>query len=187
MFIKNKKDYVWLDAQQGNADMFAKIYAKHVDVLYAFNLKKLSWNHDDTADIVAESFLILWRDRKGFDIKDNNCLPLLYGITANLRKNLFRSKYKHISSSEEELDNVIPHEDNFVDTLIANQELGTQRSNLRKKAHDLLSEKEKEIYLMVFVENMKYKAISEKLSIPIGTVKSRVNTIKNKLKQGVYN
>jgi RNA polymerase sigma-70 factor, ECF subfamily len=137
---------------------------------------KLSRNRSDAEDLLQDTLLRALEKRDQFQKGTN-----LFGWTSKIMFNLFATSYRRKVKSEirfggEEIINSLSIE--------AAQEAEMEVSNLRA-ALERLSEDHREILVMVCVHGMTYEDVSEKLGIPVGTVRSRLFRARANLKDMV--
>lgn len=135
---------------------------------------RLTQNHADAKDLVQDTFLRalekqhLYQDRKGSS---------LYSWLSKIMYNLFVSGFRRKRKFESGAD---PEE------LIKNKSVpATQESKVEldqvKKEISSMSEKYKNVIAFVCYQQMPYEEASEKLRIPVGTVRSRLSRARSKL------
>lgn len=169
--------YSWSAIQGGDLYNFEIMYKESVEYLYAFNVKRTGDYHL-AEDITASAFEILWKERQRFVIDDNECLKLLYGISKNLIRDGVRKTKRDIKT----YSSIVLVEDNDFTEKICNDDENTKKVKTIESKVKNLSDKDQTTYTMAFVENKTYNEISTTLRVPLGTVKSRISSIKNKLR-----
>lgn len=128
---------------------------------------RMSFSREETEDIVQEAFMRAYQHRDSFDFK--HCFSTwLYTISLNLARNELRKKKRY----------------KFLDILgLQNKEaeiaieakVPSMLGPVLQEAITQLPEKYKTAFLLRDVEEIPYEEIARILSIPLGTVKSRVN------------
>lgn len=102
-------------------------------------------------------------------------------ITSNLCRDYLRSSKvkndKNTSNSEEELINIKDYK--TPENIYSSKE----RQKLILKEIDALPKKQREVIIYLEFEDLSYEQISKKLRIPVGTVKSRINTARKNLQE----
>ena len=131
-------------------------------------------------DIQQEVYIKIWRG-----LKNNPSILKLTqwvnAITANTCKDFLKSKQYKIQK------NTIDDEDfseRVVDVITPEKIVDSkQRQKLILKAIDELPKKMKEVIILYEFEDKSYEEISEKLKVPVGTVKSRLFCARTVLKE----
>jgi RNA polymerase sigma-70 factor (ECF subfamily) len=90
----------WASVLRGDGDAFVAIFDQHRDRTYRHALR-LTANMHDAEDVVAGSFLELWRRRKSVRLVDGSVLPWLLVTATNLSRNVTRSlrRYRSLVAS----------------------------------------------------------------------------------------
>ena len=165
----------------GDQAAFSIIVNRYKDGLYAF-LKKFLNRQDLIEDVFQETFLQLFTSRESFD-PARPLRPWLFTIAANKAKDALRKQQRTaaisisaIANSDEmsfddalntiTSDNVVPY-DNLERDEIAVLVRGVIAD---------IPENLREILILAYFNKFSYKQMSQILSIPIGTVKSRLHT-----------
>lgn len=142
--------------QQGDMGAFDALMHKyrHLANMYAFNLTR---NHDDAADVVAESFFRVYRALSRFN---GACSfsTWLYRIEMNCFLDI-RKKASSRPTLSIDAGDYTERFEALLDVIGA-----------RKTAQGQM-----ETFTMFHVESLSYLAIAEQLDVPVGTVKSRIN------------
>ncbi|MEW5814308.1 MAG: RNA polymerase sigma factor [Spirochaetota bacterium] len=162
-----------LKAKSGNRDAFStlvKSYSKRV--YYAAFI--FLHNVEDASDIVQEVFLRAYKHLEAFDCS-RPLYPWLYRITKNLCLNRLKSRGRSQASLPENLvsSGSTPESELFRE----------EEAEKIRRALSRLSENQREIISLKHFENCSYAEIAEILSIPAGTVMSRLYNARLKLKE----
>ena len=165
----------------GEEAAFRVIVERYKNSLYAF-LRQCLNRRDIVEDVFQETFLQLFTSRDSFD-KSRPLRPWLFTIAANKAKDALR-KWQRTSAvpigtmgDSQELsfsdmlntvtsDTTVPYEE------LQQQETASRVGRIISKMPDNL----REILLLAYFQKFSYKQMAEVLSIPIGTVKSRLHT-----------
>jgi len=180
--LENQTDAELLNSYAaGDQAAFSIIVTRYKDGLYAF-LKKFLNHQDLIEDVFQETFLQLFTSRESFD-PARPLRPWLFTIAANKAKDALRKQQRTaaisisaIANSDEmsfddalntiTSDNVVPY-DNLERDEIAVLVRGVIAD---------IPENLREILILAYFNKFSYKQMSQILSIPIGTVKSRLHT-----------
>jgi len=156
---------------------FENIYKNNIEALHSFAIK-LTRNKMDADDLVQETAIKAYRNFKSY--KTNQCFK---NWSFTILKNTFITKY-----NKRKKKNLVttPIEDltGISQELLKTEPQSFSERKLKfvKKSIDNLSAKSKKPFKM-YINGYTYKEISEYLNIPVGTVKSRINFARKKLKQ----
>ena len=139
-------------------------------------------DYDVSEDIVQETFLRVFRKSRDYKAIANFS-TWIFTIAGNLAKSELRrrKRWKFFSldaNSDNEKSFELPDTGMKPDRAAAVRILD---KNVQK-AIDSLQTKYRESLILRDIEGMSYKQIAEITSVPVGTVKSRVNRARNKLK-----
>ena len=144
-------------------DPVAELYRRYGERLYRLGLQLLG----DTGlaeELVQECFVRLWRTAGRFDLSRGTVAAYLFvmgrSIAEDLRK---RPSSRPLTPVEDALVPSQPDStDRIVDALIV------------RDALDSLSEAHREVLMLVHAEGLTQSQIAERLSLPLGTVKTRM-------------
>lgn len=138
---------------------------------------KLTHDSEDANDLVQETMLKAFKNEDKFE-KGTNLNGWLYTIM----RNIFINNYRRLVKSKTFLDST---ENQFYINSIKNSTHNRGEANIAMKeisgAIEMLSDKLKIPFMMSF-NGYKYEEIAEQLAIPLGTVKIRIHTARQKLK-----
>jgi len=166
---------------KGEENAFREIVNRYRNGLYTF-LRQFLNRQDLVEDVFQETFLQLYTSMESFD-KSRPLRPWLFTIAANKAKDALR-KWQRTSAvpigaiadsqdiSFDEMLNTITS-----DNTLPFEELEKNETSSRV-AHIIaqMPENLREIIILAYFNKFSYKQMAEILSIPIGTVKSRLHT-----------
>jgi len=166
---------------RGDEAAFREIVSRYKNSLYAF-LRQFLNRQELVEDVFQETFLQLFTSRESFD-PSRPLRPWLFTIAANKAKDALRKSQRiaaipigTLSDSEEmsfddvlntlSSDSTMPYEELEQGETSARvaQIIANMPANLR------------EILILAYFNKFSYKQMANILSIPIGTVKSRLHT-----------
>lgn len=157
---------------EGDKAAFEAIVEKYQKVVFNLALKMVN-NYEDAEDIAQSVFVKIFQNLRGFDPK-HKFFSWIYRATINESLNCINQrKPKEELSGESVSQEQTPHE-TYVD-----QETSAQVQN----AIDDLKPEYKTVILLKHFQNLSYSEISEILDIPEKTVKSRLFTARQLLKE----
>ena len=165
----------------GDEAAFRLIVERYKNGLYAF-LRRFLNQQDLIEDVFQETFLQLFVSRDKFDTS-RPLRPWLFTIAANKAKDALR-KYQRTNaisigtiadSQEMSFDDVLNSLTS--DTVVPYDKLQKNETAVRvRQIIANMPENLREIINFAYFEKFSYKQMADMLSIPIGTVKSRLHT-----------
>ena len=165
----------------GEESAFRELVSRYKNSLYAF-LRQFLNRRDVVEDVFQETFLQLFTSRDSFD-PDRPLRPWLFTIAANKAKDALRKSQRTtaipigtISESQDmSFDDVLNTLSS--DNTMPYQELEKSETSLRVgQIIANMPENLREILILAYFNRFSYKQMAKILSIPIGTVKSRLHT-----------
>jgi len=159
--------------QKGDMVAFTELVNRYRDRLMNV-IGRMPISHEEAEDIVQEAFVRVYQHRDAFDFK--HCFSTwLYTIALNLARNDLRKKKRYKFFDIFDLQN--KEIDVAVEAKIPSN-IGPALEN----AISSLPDKYKTAFMLRDIEEMSYEEIARILSVPLGTVKSRVNRARSILR-----
>lgn len=163
MLMKDLTDNEW---QLGDAASFETLYQKYKNLVFK-NAYLITGNREEAEDVLQEVFLSVWRSRLTFDSNKGKLTTWLSRITVN--KCLERKRKKElIFLSLEKAE--MPQTPSSDEALVNRQEY-----ERLIEAMNLLTTKHRVVLVLKYFNDLSYEEIAQTASIPLGTVKSRIN------------
>ena len=165
----------------GEEDAFREVVNRYRNGLYVF-LRRFLNRPSLVEEVFQETFLQLFTSRDSFDTS-RPLRPWLFTIAANKAKDVLRKQHRattiSISAIAEQQDMSFDDVLNYLtsDTRVPYEKLekGETARRVRGVIADM-PENLREILILAYFNEFSYKQMAEILSIPIGTVKSRLHT-----------
>ena len=166
---------------EGEETAFSEIVSRYKNGLYAF-LRMFLNRRELVEDVFQETFLQLFNSRESFDT-NRPLRPWLFTIAANKAKDALRKWQRKnaipigtmTDSEDMSFDDML----NSVtsDSTMPYEQLQKDETALRvRRIISDMPENLREILVFAYFNRFSYKQMAEILSIPIGTVKSRLHT-----------
>ena len=149
-------------ANRGDPGAFEELYHRHKDwvVRLAF---RFTQNEDDALDVLQDAFAYFLSKFPGFELTAK-MTTFLYPVVKNLSLENLRRKRREIADN---------------DLLVAQSTSPDQQRTATQTDLAIvissLPPLQREVVIMRFLDDMKLDEIAEALSIPVGTVKSRLH------------
>ena len=172
----NDSEVIQRSLREPNA--FGEIFERHFDAIASFCVRRIG--RDRGEDVAGDVFRWAFEQRHRFDFERDSARPWLYGIANNLVRRELRSAGRQgaaydrwmVRESIEETD-VAPRITVAAD---AQRDLSDVMAVLK-----LQPVEEVETLLLYAWEQLTYAEIAEVLSIPVGTVRSRIHRVRQSL------
>ena len=179
------KDLVDKILHENDQLAYATLLNKYKKAVY-FTVLKMVSNQDDAEDLTMQAFTKAF---KNLDKYDNSYAftTWLFRIASNsaidhLRKRRLNTTSLDVSLYDDDDDSSSASiGSNLVDSGADPEEefvLG-QRNKIMREVIDTLDQKYKELIQLYYFEELKYEEISERLNLPLGTVKVRLRRAKD--------
>lgn len=162
-----------------NPSAFAAIFDRHASVLHGYLCRRVG--SDDAEDLVSETFLIAFRARATFDRTRSSALPWLYGIAANLVLKRHRSLGRH-QRAVDRLMMLTPVSTDFEERFTEDNANAWKLAQL-SEVIELLPPMDREVLVLYAWQRLSYADIAQALDLPVGTVRSRLNRVRTKLRE----
>jgi RNA polymerase sigma-70 factor (ECF subfamily) len=182
---ERRSDAELLDAlRRGERSAFRALVERHQGSLINF-FHHLCWDRQVAEDCAQEVFLRVYNHRASYQ-PQAKFTTFLYTIARNLWIDRMRSAAVHgrpvslesPAGEEQTLRERVASGVPAPPEILAKEE---QAAALRK-AIDRLPEEQRAVLVMAEIQGMKYQDIGAILNVPVGTVKSRMHTAMEKLK-----
>lgn len=165
----------------GDEAAFREIVSRYKNGLYAF-LRNFLNQHDLIEDVFQETFLQLYNSRESFDTS-RPLRPWLFTIAANKAKDALRKQQRTAAISVGSIaDSQDMSFDDVLNALTADETMPYEEledDEIALQVRQVIAnmpENLREILILAYFNKFSYKQMADILSIPIGTVKSRLHT-----------
>jgi RNA polymerase sigma factor (sigma-70 family) len=159
-------------------EKFTVLFRRHAPQLQRYVVRRLG--PDAADDIVAETFLLAFRQRERYDQSRADARPWLYGIATNLIGRHRRSEirlYRALARTGAD-----PVTEPFTDRVDDRVSAGNASRRLAA-ALARLSAELRDTLLLAAWGDLSYDEVATALGVPVGTVRSRLSRARRKLRQ----
>jgi RNA polymerase sigma-70 factor (ECF subfamily) len=167
-----------MDTALADPGCFSLIFERHFSAVFGFVGAATAVDKAD--DIASEVFVRAFRQRDRYNPAYTSAKPWLFGIAANLIADHYRTQarqnraYKRLFAG----DAADPgFEDDATNRLDAES-----ASTLLEEALGSLRSQDRAVVTLFVLENMSYAEVAAALEIPVGTVRSRLNRARFRLR-----
>jgi RNA polymerase sigma factor (sigma-70 family) len=178
--VIGRTDAELIIASLEESSRFGEIFDRHAATIYRFLARRIG--PVDAGDLLADVFLVAFEARPRYGADFSSALPWLYGIASNLLRRHFRQraselKLLHRLASHSVSDWSV---DSVADVIDAQLQVRAMTRVL-----DELPTGDRDVLLLYAWEALSYEEIAVALDIPIGTVRSRLNRTRRRLRADV--
>ncbi|NUW35498.1 RNA polymerase sigma factor [Nonomuraea sp. SMC257] len=167
-----------IERSRRDPEVFAEVFHRHASDITRYVTRRLG--EDAADDVVAETFLAAFRQRHGYDLSHPSARPWLYGIATNLMRRHVRTEVRQLRLVER--TGVDPVTASFTDR--SDERLSAEASRRRLAgALASLPKGHRDALLLFTWAGLSYAEISEALGVRLGTVQSRINRARNRLRE----
>lgn len=162
---------------QRRPEEFAVLFDRHASYIHRYLARRLGDQHAD--DLVAETFLTAFRRRATFRPEHGDVRPWLYGIATNLIAQHRRDEVRALR-----LHQAVPPETDAVchaEQVAADVTAAALRQLLTAALAEL-ADGDRDVLLLIVQEELTYEQVAAALTIPVGTVRSRLHRARTQLR-----
>lgn len=157
-------------------ERFGAIFDRHAEPVLRFLVRRIGG--DDAGTVLGEVFRIAFERRDAYEADRTSALPWLYGIAAHQLLNHRRSQARRLRACADlALRSQQCVGDGGLEAIVVLPKL--------IEAIESLPEAERSSLLLSAVDELSYEDIALALEVPIGTVRSRINRARRRLRDAL--
>jgi len=161
-------------------EYFTELFRRHAPYIQRYVVRRLG--QDAADDIVAETFLLAFRQRDSYDQARSDARPWLYGIATNLIGHHRRAEirlYRALArtGADPVTESFTDRIDDRVSASTASRRLAAALARLSAELRDTL--------LLVAWGDLSYEETATALGVPVGTVRSRISRARSALRRSL--
>jgi RNA polymerase sigma-70 factor, ECF subfamily len=160
-----------------DAALFEQIFDRHYDIVRVYAQRRIGM--DDGEEIAASTFEHAFAQRARFDRRTFiSARPWLMGIANNLVRRHLRHEDVRLRYWPTAIAVSVDEAEPSLDAIDAERQGPLIRAALSE-----LSDQDRETFLLVVLGELSYGEVAEIVDVPLGTVRSRVNRARRKLRE----
>ncbi|NJP93153.1 RNA polymerase sigma factor [Nonomuraea sp. FMUSA5-5] len=162
-------------------DCFGAVFDAHYTEIHRYASQRLGPHAAD--DICAETFALAFRQRHRYDLSRSSARPWLYGIATNVISRHRRDEVRLLRAVHRlgpRSESAGGHED-AVTAKVSSERL----REVLAKAIAALPAEQRDVLLLVALSGLSYEEAAQALDVPFGTVSSRLNRARKKLRKAL--
>jgi len=166
-------------ASRSEPARFEELFDRHFPAIHRYLARRVGSQLAD--DLAAETFVQAFRIRARYDLSRPDARPWLLGIATNLLRHHLRDERRRLlaqartgwgqATAPDEAERVAER----VDSRAAGPRIALALASLPSRDRDAL--------LLVAWAGLSYREAAESLGIPVGTVRSRVNRARRRVRE----
>jgi RNA polymerase sigma factor (sigma-70 family) len=170
-------DAALIESSLADPEAFAALFDRYSAMLYRYVSRRLG--PEPAEDVVGETFLVAFSKRHRYDLEQQDARPWLFGIATKLVARHHRAeaaRYRALRRSP--VDGPVEGPD---DRVAAGVTASATRPALAA-ALSGLARRDLDVLLLVAWGDLTYEEAARALGIPVGTVRSRLNRARRKVR-----
>ena len=171
-------DAAVIRASWANPERFGEIYDRHVAAIHRYLARRVGAPHAD--DLAADVFLAAFRIRTRYDVDRPDARPWLFGVATNLIRRHRRIEFAYYSALTRGGGDPVEAPDH-ADAVAARVAASAQAREVAGVLEKLTA-RERDVLLLLAWAELSYDEIAAALNIPVGTVRSRLNRARTRLR-----
>ncbi len=161
-------------------ELFAVLVRRHAPAIARYVTRRIG--RDAAEDVVAETFLVAFRQRGAYTDADRgrDCLPWLYGIATRLTHRHWRSETRQLRLLAR--TGADPVTEPFADRVDAAVSASAVKPRLAEALARLPKAQRDALLLLVWAD-LSYEQIAAATGVPLGTVQSRISRARQRMRK----
>jgi RNA polymerase sigma-70 factor (ECF subfamily) len=162
--------------------LFGQLFDRHSRPLHRYLARRVG---DLADDLVGETFLIAYQTRTGYDPGRGTARSWLYGIATNLLRRHVRQEVRGLRAAARAAGSASGAEDHG--NRVADRVDASSLARLLAAALVELDEGDRDVLLLTSWAGLDSNEVAEALGIPVGTVRSRLHRVRQRLRAHASN
>jgi RNA polymerase sigma-70 factor (ECF subfamily) len=174
-----RSDAELLARAENEPELFGVLFDRHFATIHRYLDRRIG--HEGADELAGDVFRIAFEQRGRFRPVHESALPWLYGLATNLMLKRWRGERRRLRA----LARLDARADRGIAALDGTEERLDARSSRAALLDALasLSQGDRDIVVLVAWEELSYEEAAAALSIPVGTVRSRLNRARRILRE----
>ena len=172
-------DAAVIAASIGEPRRFGAVFERHATVLFRYFVRRVGV--DTAGELLGELFRVAFERRSTYDTERADARPWLYGIATRLLARHRRSEARRLAAIARVLAGQVGSTD--VEDRVASMVDAADLWPAMAAAIERLPDVERDVVLLRVWEELSYEEIATALDVPVGTVRSRLNRARSRLRE----
>lgn len=167
-------------------DVFSVLFDRYADDIHRYVARRLGTEAAD--DLMAETFVIAFQQRRRYDVSKPRARPWLYGIATNLVGGHRRAEARRLRALARTASTAVAGGSGDGEPMADRVAARVSAEGLRTElagALAALPARYRDVLLVVAWGDLDYAEAAEALGVPVGTVRSRLHRARKKLREAL--
>jgi RNA polymerase sigma factor (sigma-70 family) len=169
-----------IERSRREPEQFAVLFERHAPSVSRYVTRRVGPGLAE--DIVADTFVAAFRQRGDYDLRRREARPWMFGIATNLIRRHWRDEVRELRAMNRV--SVDPTAESFVDA-VEDRVAAASLNSALTAAIASLDPKQRDVLLLVAWAELTYDQVAVALGIPEGTVRSRMNRARARLRSAL--
>lgn len=178
--VPEDDDATLISRSLADPEQFAALFRRHAPAILRYVTRRIGADAAD--DVVAETFLIAFRQRASYRTECPDAVPWLYGIATNLVGRHRRTEVRQLRLLAR--TGVDPVAEPFTDRVDAAVSAASTNAQLAAVLADLPAA-QRDALLLVAWGGLSYEQVAAATGAPLGTVQSRISRARRRLRRSL--
>jgi RNA polymerase sigma factor (sigma-70 family) len=164
------------ELRRGDSAALGQLFDRYADRIYNYCFRRVgSWHQAE--DLTSVTFLEAWKARERAAAYDGQALPWLYGVATNVCRNATRSQRRLLRAVDRlPAEHAQDHADDVAEAVDDERRMAEVLGAL-----DQLSERDRDVVVLIAWSGLTYEQAAHALHVPVGTVRSRLARARQRL------
>jgi RNA polymerase sigma factor (sigma-70 family) len=173
-------DAALISRSLADPEQFAALFHRHAPVILRYVTRRIGADAAD--DVVAETFLVAFRQRAAYRTECRDAVPWLYGIATNLVGRHRRTEVRQLRLlARTAVDPVAEPFTDRVDAAVSAASINARLAAVLAR----LPAAQRDALLLVAWGGLSYDQVAAATGAPLGTVQSRISRARKRLRQSL--
>lgn len=171
------KDSDIIRRSRDSPTLFGQLYDRHASAIYRYAARRAGDFAAD--DVTSETFMVAWEQLNSYDLSRDDARPWLFGIATNLLRQHHRAEAKVLKAAARSAAREAVADDTDRIATQVDAKVATGRIAQALKSMAAI---DRETLLLYAWADLTYEGIALAMSVPVGTVRSRLNRARQTLR-----
>jgi RNA polymerase sigma-70 factor (ECF subfamily) len=170
-----------IERSRDEPEQFAALFDRYADAVHRYVARRIG--PEAAEDLTAETFTTAFQRRHTYDLTRADARPWLFGIATNLIGRHRRAEARRFKALAK-VPGPVPDAEPVAERAVARVGATGVRRELAAALAEL-SARHRDVVLLVAWGDLGYEEAAQALGVPVGTVRSRLNRARSRLREAL--